>query len=84
MAAAPQRIQPTLFEYECDINRNVEIIKVMQMRPAYMHSMHTKFTVLIKDTHMQEDLTCFGVFDEAVLWWTDEPNQQVLPGCVEV
>lgn len=26
MAAAPQRIQPALCAYECDINRNVEII----------------------------------------------------------
>lgn len=26
MAAAPQRIQPVLCAYECDINRNVEII----------------------------------------------------------
>lgn len=35
-------------------------------------------------THTREDLTSVGVFDEAVLWRADEPNQQVLHGCVQV
>ena len=40
--------------------------------------------MLIKHTHTEEDLTSVGVFDEAVLRRTDEPNQQVLPGRVQV